>query len=69
MTCTCTCDIQVDEALYSRQLYVFGHEAQLRMGQTNVLIVGMKGLGVEIGTCMQDEWRGVARRYMCYDTM
>lgn len=38
----------VDEALYSRQLYIFGHDAQKRMAETNVLIVGLKGLGVEI---------------------
>jgi len=38
----------VDEALYSRQLYVFGHEAQQKMQATNVLIAGLKGLGVEI---------------------
>ena len=34
--------------LYSRQLYVLGHEAMKRMGASNVLIVGLKGLGVEI---------------------
>jgi ubiquitin-activating enzyme E1 len=38
----------IDESLYSRQLYVLGHEAMKRMGTSNVLIVGMKGLGVEI---------------------
>jgi ubiquitin-activating enzyme E1 len=38
----------VDEALYSRQLYVFGHEAQKRLSESNVLIVGLRGLGVEI---------------------
>lgn len=38
----------IDESLYSRQLYVLGHEAMRRMGASNVLIVGMKGLGVEI---------------------
>jgi molybdopterin/thiamine biosynthesis adenylyltransferase len=30
--------------------YVFGHDAQLKMGATNVLLVGVNGLGVEIGT-------------------
>lgn len=44
------CQQQVDEGLYSRQLYVFGHEAQERMASTNVLVVGLKGLGVEIGS-------------------
>ncbi|RLN96567.1 hypothetical protein BBJ28_00025867, partial [Nothophytophthora sp. Chile5] len=38
----------IDEGLYSRQLYVMGREAQLRMGAANVLIVGLNGLGVEI---------------------
>ncbi|TYZ63723.1 hypothetical protein PybrP1_003692 [[Pythium] brassicae (nom. inval.)] len=38
----------IDEGLYSRQLYVMGHEAQLRMGAANVLVVGLDGLGVEI---------------------
>jgi ubiquitin-activating enzyme E1 len=39
---------EIDESLYSRQLYVLGHEAMKRMGQSNVLIIGLKGLGVEI---------------------
>lgn len=42
-------DKKIDESLYSRQLYVFGHEAQIKMQNTSVLIVGLKGLGVEIG--------------------
>lgn len=29
--------------------YVLGHEAMKRMGTSNVLIAGLKGLGVEIG--------------------
>ena len=40
---------EIDEGLYSRQLYVLGHEAMRKMGAANVLISGMKGLGVEIG--------------------
>lgn len=39
---------EIDESLYSRQLYVLGHEAMKRMGASNVLISGLKGLGVEI---------------------
>ncbi|KAF2838946.1 ubiquitin-activating enzyme E1 [Patellaria atrata CBS 101060] len=39
---------EIDESLYSRQLYVLGHEAMKRMGSSNVLIVGIRGLGVEI---------------------
>lgn len=38
----------IDESLYSRQLYVLGHDAMKRMAASNVLIVGLKGLGVEI---------------------
>ena len=41
-------DAVIDEALYSRQLYVLGHEAMRRMQQSSVLIVGLKGLGIEI---------------------
>ena len=40
--------VPIDEALYSRQLYVLGHEAMRRMAGATVLIVGLKGLGVEI---------------------
>ncbi|KAI0723211.1 ubiquitin activating enzyme [Earliella scabrosa] len=41
-------EVAIDEGLYSRQLYVLGHEAMKRMAASNVLIVGMNGLGVEI---------------------
>lgn len=34
--------------LISRR-YVLGHEAMKRMGSSNVLVVGLKGLGAEIG--------------------
>ncbi|CAN3360773.1 ubiquitin-activating enzyme E1 1 [Diutina catenulata] len=39
---------EIDEGLYSRQLYVLGKEAMLKMQAANVLVVGLKGLGVEI---------------------
>lgn len=39
---------EVDEKLYSRQLYVMGHEAQRRMMQSSCLLIGCSGLGVEI---------------------
>uniref|UniRef100_A0A7S3UZM0 E1 ubiquitin-activating enzyme n=1 Tax=Aplanochytrium stocchinoi TaxID=215587 RepID=A0A7S3UZM0_9STRA len=39
---------EIDEGLYSRQLYVMGHEAQRRVGSAKVLISGLNGLGVEI---------------------
>lgn len=38
----------VDESLYSRQLYVFGHEAQRKMQTSSVLLLGLRGPGVEI---------------------
>lgn len=38
----------IDESLYSRQLYVLGHEAMRKMAYSDVLISGMRGLGVEI---------------------
>ncbi|RKO93771.1 hypothetical protein BDK51DRAFT_18222 [Blyttiomyces helicus] len=40
--------VGIDDALYSRQLYVMGHEAMRKMGASDVLIIGLKGLGVEI---------------------
>jgi len=39
---------EVDEKLYSRQLYVMGHEAQRRMMASKALLVGCSGLGVEV---------------------
>jgi hypothetical protein len=38
----------IDHNLYSRQLAVFG-EAMGKLVQLDVLIIGMRGLGVEIG--------------------
>ncbi|XP_071033446.1 ubiquitin-like modifier-activating enzyme 1 isoform X2 [Parasteatoda tepidariorum] len=38
----------IDEGLYSRQLYVLGHEAMRRMATAEILICGAKGLGIEV---------------------
>lgn len=38
----------IDEGLYSRQLYVLGKDAMLKMQNATVLVIGLKGLGVEI---------------------
>ncbi|UJR08635.1 hypothetical protein I4U23_012894 [Adineta vaga] len=38
----------IDESLYSRQLYVMGKEAMHQLAHAHVLISGMTGLGVEI---------------------
>ena len=40
---------EIDEDLHSRQLAVYGRESMRRMAASNVLIVGVAGLGVEIG--------------------
>ncbi|CAF4464588.1 unnamed protein product, partial [Rotaria sp. Silwood2] len=39
---------EIDESLYSRQIYVMGKEAMLQLASAHVLISGMGGLGVEI---------------------
>ncbi|VEU22345.1 DEKNAAC103477 [Brettanomyces naardenensis] len=41
-------DKSIDEGLYSRQLYVLGKEAMLKMANSRVLVIGLKGLGMEI---------------------
>lgn len=38
----------IDEGLYSRQLYVLGHDAMRRMANSDVLVSGLGGLGVEV---------------------
>lgn len=38
----------IDEGLYSRQLYVLGHDAMRRMATSDVLVSGLGGLGVEV---------------------
>lgn len=44
----------IDESLYSRQLYVLGHEAMKRMSSSHVLIAGLRGLGAEIGKLLEN---------------
>jgi hypothetical protein len=41
---------KLDLGLYSRQVYVLGLETMKKLAETNVLICGVKGLGLEIGT-------------------
>ncbi|CAH8849363.1 unnamed protein product [Trichobilharzia szidati] len=38
----------LDESLYSRQLYVYGTEGMRRMATTDILVIGLEGLGLEI---------------------
>eukprot|EP00667_Euglena_gracilis_P001756 EG_transcript_1757 len=39
---------EVDETLYSRQLYALGADAMRRLHETDVLLVGLSGLGCEV---------------------
>ena len=56
----------IDESLYSRQLYVMGHEAMRRMAASNILLIGLQGLGIEIGAksvrCLSSTKRSVKDR-------
>ena len=45
---TSEAQLEIDEGLYSRQLYVLGHDAMRRMANSDILISGLGGLGVEI---------------------
>ncbi|KAJ1509031.1 SPS-sensor component ptr3 [Coelomomyces lativittatus] len=38
----------IDEGLYSRQIYTIGLDAMKKMAVSSVLVLGLKGLGVEI---------------------
>lgn len=42
--------VVIDKDLYSRQLYVLGEEAMKKMANSSVLVSGLSGLGVELGT-------------------
>ena len=39
---------ELNEALYSRQLYVLGHAAQQSLAKSSVLVIGLSGLGAEL---------------------
>ncbi|AFN82702.1 ubiquitin-activating enzyme E1 [Encephalitozoon romaleae SJ-2008] len=41
-------DVEIDESLYSRQLYVVGKDAMKKMMSSKVLVMGLDGLGQEI---------------------
>lgn len=45
-------NIPLDESLYSRQIYVLGHEAMNRIRESNILISGLGGVGVELAKCI-----------------
>ncbi|KAI0237342.1 Ubiquitin-like modifier-activating enzyme 6 [Lamellibrachia satsuma] len=41
-------EIEIDDSLYSRQRYVLGDSAMQLMAKSNVLLMGLGGLGIEI---------------------
>ena len=43
----------IDEDLHSRQLAVYGRDSMRRLAASQVLILGVTGLGVEVGTVDQ----------------
>ncbi|WUR04798.1 ubiquitin-activating enzyme E1 1 (UBA1) [Vairimorpha necatrix] len=54
---------QIDESLYSRQLYVIGKDAMERMMKSSILVIGLDGLGQEVvkNLCLT----GVSRIFIC----
>lgn len=42
----------IDESLYSRQMYVLGHEAMNSMRKKDILISGLGGVGIELAKCI-----------------
>ncbi|KAK6308641.1 hypothetical protein J4Q44_G00219120 [Coregonus suidteri] len=74
-------DAEIDEGLYSRQLYVLGHDAMKRMQSANVLVSGLRGLGVEIAKNVilggvksvtlhdqgQAEWRDLSSQFYLHE--
>lgn len=42
-------EADIDEALHSRQLAVYGREAFRKFQTASVLVAGMNALGVEVG--------------------
>ena len=45
---TCRPMQQLDEDLHSRQLAVYGRDTMQRLQQASVLVIGARGLGIEI---------------------
>ena len=41
-------DIKIDDDLYSRQIIFLGMETMKKISQLRILIIGLRGLGVEI---------------------
>ena len=58
--------MEIDEKLYSRQLYVMGKEAQSRMMRSHALVIGLSGLGAEVAKNII--LAGLARVTLCDPT-
>lgn len=43
---------EIDEDLHSRQLAVYGRDSMRRLAASQVLVIGLDGLGVEVGALM-----------------
>ena len=56
----------IDESLYSRQLYVLGEEAMKKMNASSALIVGLRGIGVEIGKASVSCMRCSEKHHSCW---
>lgn len=48
--------VEIDEDLHSRQLAVYGKESMRKLAAADVLVVGINGLGVEVGTFHAPRW-------------
>ena len=48
LTTDSTMSDSIDQQLYSRQLYTLGHAAQARLQVAKVLVVGARGVGIEV---------------------
>lgn len=54
MTRSDACVGELDEDLHSRQLAVYGRDSMRKMAAAQVVILGMNGLGVEIGALFRN---------------
>lgn len=57
--------VEIDEDLHSRQLAVYGKESMRKLAAADVLIVGINGLGVEVGTLYALPMGWGARGFVC----
>lgn len=56
--------VKIDEDLHSRQLAVYGKESMKRMANADIVILGLKGLGVEVGVFRRRRVRAAPARLL-----